>query len=80
MQFSQTENRVTIMVTSQLLTDVEKFDEMVVDVITDLRKKHKRADCDSIHKEIVKMADFSNITKKTLKSIKSIFSYLMKKF
>ena len=42
------------MATSQLLTDIEKFDEMIVDVITDLRRKHKCADCESIHKEIVK--------------------------
>ena len=32
------------MTTSQLLTDTEKLDEMIVDVLTDLRKKHKRAD------------------------------------
>ena len=43
------------MTTSQLLTDTEKFDEMIVDVLTDLRKKHKRADWESIHKEIVKI-------------------------
>ena len=54
------------MATSQLLTDTKKFDEMIVDVITDLRKKHKRADCESIHKEIVKIADFSNISKEDL--------------
>ena len=49
---------------SQLLTGTEKFDEMSVDVITDLRRKHKRADCESIHKDfIVKTADFSNISK-----------------
>ena len=28
----------------QLLTTMENFDEMVVDVITDLRRKHKHAD------------------------------------
>ena len=39
---------------------------MIVDVITDLRKKHKRADCESIHKEIIKIADFSNISKEDL--------------
>ena len=54
------------MATSQLLTDTKKFDEMIVDVITDLRKKHKRADCESIHKEIIKIADFSNISKEDL--------------
>ena len=47
------------MATSQLLTDTKKFDEMIVDVITDLRRKYKRADCESIDKEIVKIADFS---------------------
>ena len=51
------------MATSQLLTDTEKFDEMIVDVLTDLRKKQKLADCESIHKEIVKIADFRNIDK-----------------
>ena len=52
--------------TSQLLTDTKKFDEMIVDVITDLRKKRKRADCESIHKETIKIADFSNISKEDL--------------
>ena len=54
------------MATSQLLTDTTKFDEMIVAVITDLIKKHKRADCESIHKEIIKIADFRNITKEDL--------------
>ena len=54
------------METSQLLTDTKKFDEMMVDVITDLRKKHKRADCESIQKEIIEIAHFSNITKEDL--------------
>ena len=31
------------MATSQLVTDTKKFDEIIVDVITDLRRKHKRA-------------------------------------
>ena len=54
------------MATSQLVTDTKKCDGMIVDVITDLRKKQKRADCESIHKEIVKLADFSNISKEDL--------------
>ena len=54
------------MATSQLVTDTKKFEGMIVDVITDLRRKHKRADCKSIHKEIVKLADFSNISKEGL--------------
>ena len=49
---------------------MEKFDEMIVDVITDLwrnhkqadceRRNHKQADCESIHKQIVEITDFSN--------------------
>ena len=54
------------MATSHFLTDTKKFDGMIVDVITDLRRKHKRADCESIHKEIIKIADFSNISKEDL--------------
>ena len=54
------------MATFQLLTDAKKFDGMIVDVITYLRRKHKRADCESSHKEIVKIADFSNISKEDL--------------
>ena len=54
------------MATSQLLADTKKFDRIIVDIITDLRRKHKRADCESIHKEIVKIADFSNISKEDL--------------
>ena len=51
------------MATSLLLTDTKKFGEVIVDVITELRRKHKRADCESIHKEVVKIADISNISK-----------------
>ena len=54
------------MATSQLLTDTKKFDEMIVDIITDLRRKHKRTDCESIHKEIVKIVDFSKMSKEDL--------------
>ena len=39
---------------------------MIVDAITDLRRKHKRADCKRIPKEIVKLADFSKISKEDL--------------
>ena len=54
------------MATSQLLADTKKFDRIIVDIITDLRRKHKQADCESIHKEIVKTADFSTISKEDL--------------
>ena len=61
--FIQNENERNAMAISQLFTETEKFDEMIVDVLADLRKKHKHADCESIHKEIVKIADFSSINK-----------------
>ena len=51
------------MATSQLLTDTEKCSEMIVDVIIDLRRKHKHDSCESIHKESVKIVDSSNIRK-----------------
>ena len=54
------------MATSQLVTDTKKIDGMIVDVITDFRSKHKRTDCESIHKEIIKLADFSNISEEDL--------------
>ena len=54
------------MAISQLLTDTKKFDRMIVDVNTDLRRKHKRADFTSNQKEIVKLADFGNISKEDL--------------
>ena len=61
------------MATSQLVTDTEKFDGMIVDVITNLRRKHKWADCESIHKEIVKLDISVTLVKKTL-WIESILS------
>ena len=54
------------MATSQLVTDTKIFDRVIVDVIADLRRKHKRAYCESINKAIVKLADFSNISKEDL--------------
>ena len=39
---------------------------MIVDVVTDLRRKHNRTACKSIHKEIVKIANFININKEDL--------------
>ena len=54
------------MATSQLVNYTKKFDGMILDVITDLRGNSKRADCESIHKEIAKLADFSSISKEDL--------------
>ena len=46
--------------------DTKKIDKMIVDVITYLRRKNKRVDCESIHKEIAKIANFSKISKEDL--------------
>ena len=54
------------MATPQFVTDTKKFDGMIADVITDLRRKHKSAYCESIRKEIAKLADFSDDSKKDL--------------
>ena len=48
------------MATSPLLIDTEKCYEIIVDIITDIRRKHKLADYRSIHKEV------STLVKKTL--------------
>ena len=37
--FIQNENERNAMAISQLFTETEKFDEMIVDVLADLRKK-----------------------------------------
>ena len=37
------------MATFQLLNVMDKFDEMIVDVIADLRRNHRREGCESIH-------------------------------
>ena len=54
------------MATFQLLNVMDKFDEMIVDVIADLRRNQRRESCESIHKEIVKIGNFSNISKEDL--------------
>ena len=59
------------MATCQLLTVTEKLDEMIIDVITDLRRivkitEYKRADCENFHKEIGKTTDFNNISKEDI--------------
>ena len=42
------------------------FDQNIFTVINDLKKKQKRADIDSIHKEIIKTIDFKDTTKDDL--------------
>ena len=51
------------METALIQSETISFDQNIFTVINDLKKKRKRADIDSIHKEIIKTNDFKNTTK-----------------
>ena len=51
------------MVTALIQSETISFDQNIFTVINDLKKKRKRADIDSIHKEIIKTIDFKDTTK-----------------
>ena len=42
------------MATASVQLDINLFDQNIFTIINDLKNKHKRADVDSIHKEICK--------------------------
>ena len=44
----------------------DKVDDTIFSVILQIRKNHNRADVDSIHKQIIKIVDFENVTKEFL--------------
>ena len=46
-----------------------RIDDIIFSIILQVRKKHHRADADSIHKQIIKTVDFKNITKEFLDDI-----------
>ena len=54
------------MVTALIQSETISFDQNIFTVINDLKKKQKRADIDSIHKEIIKTIDFKDTTKDDL--------------
>ena len=47
----------------------KRIDDTIFSIILQIRKKHNRADADSIHKQIIKTVDFKNITKEFLDDI-----------
>ena len=47
----------------------KRIDNTIFSIILQIRKKHNRADADSIHKQIIKTVDFKNITKEFLDDI-----------
>ena len=51
------------MATALIQSETISFDQNVFTVINDLKEKRKRADIDSIHKEIIKTIDFKDTTK-----------------
>ena len=51
------------MATALIQSETISFDQNIFTVINDLKKKRKRADTDSIHKEIIKTIDFKDTTK-----------------
>ena len=54
------------MATTLIQSETISFDQNIFTVINDLKKKRKRADTDSIHKEIIKTIDFKDTTKDDL--------------
>ena len=54
------------MATALIQSETISFDQNIFTVINDLKKKRKRADIDSIHKEIIKTIDFKDTTKDDL--------------
>ena len=51
------------MATALIQSETTSFNQNIFTVINDLKKKLKRADIDSIHKEIIKTTDFKDTTK-----------------
>ena len=47
----------------------KRIDDTIFSIMLQIRKKHNRADADSIHKQIIKTVDFKNITKEFLDDI-----------
>ena len=54
------------MATALIQSETISFDQNIFTVINDLKKKRKRADIDSIHKEIIKTINFKDTTKDDL--------------
>ena len=44
----------------------DKGDDTIFSVILQIRKNHNQADVGSIHKQIIKIVDFENVTKEFL--------------
>ena len=47
----------------------KRIDDTTFSIMLQIRKKHNRAEADSIHKQIIKTVDFADITKEFLDDI-----------
>ena len=56
------------MATALIQSETISFDENIVTVINDLKKKRKCTDIDSIHREIIKTIDFKDTIKMIFKT------------
>ena len=73
---------ISTMVTALKQSETISFDQNILTVINDLKKKRKCADIDSIHNEIIKIIDSKGTTKHDLQdrvNILSINEQLIKK-
>ena len=64
--FCQSYYIITTLATALIQSEIISFDQNILTVINDLKKKEKRADIDSVHKEIIKTIDFKDTTKDDL--------------
>ena len=56
------------MAAASIQSEATSFDQNIFTVINDLKKKGKRADIDSIHKEIIKPAILKILARMTFKT------------
>ena len=56
------------MAAAPIQSETISFDQNIFTVISDLKKKRKRAGVDSIHKKIIKTSDFRDTTKDDLQN------------
>ena len=56
-------------VNTTIIIETNGIDDTIFSIILQIRKKHNRADADSIQKQIIKSVDFENITKEFLDDI-----------
>ena len=54
------------MATASVQLNTNLFEQNIFNIINDLKDKHKRADADSIHRELIKITNFKEVSKEDL--------------